>query len=167
MRGVHAAGVGRREQVADENAEDLRQAALEPGIDGFLIDYAAKGARVDAAGTDNVEGHPAYKLKVTRKDGTVRNVWVDGGSFLDLKVDGEPRKLDGKPHSVAVYLRDYKRDQGLMIPHLQETVVLDDDSEMMIELVGVGRGQECEGGGQCEQLGHNDSRSAKSRQVGY
>ena len=104
-------------------AAELSQAALEPGIDGFLIDYAAKGARVDAAGTDSVEGHPAYKLKVTRKDGTVRNVWVDGGSFLDLKVDGEPRKLDGKPHAVAVYLRDYKRDQGLMIPHLQETVV--------------------------------------------
>ena len=104
-------------------AAELGQAALEPGIDGFLIDFAAKGARVDAAGTDNVEGHPAYKLKVTRKDGTVRNVWVDGGSFLDLKVDGEPRKLDGKPHAVAVYLRDYKRDQGLMIPHLQETVV--------------------------------------------
>jgi hypothetical protein len=104
-------------------AAELGQAALEPGIDGFLVDFAAKGARVDAAGTDNVEGHPAYKLKVTRKDGTVRNVWVDGGSFLDLKVDGEPRTLDGKPHSVAVYLRDYKRDQGLMIPHLQETVV--------------------------------------------
>jgi hypothetical protein len=102
---------------------ELRQASLEPGIDGFLIDYAAKGAKVDTAGTDNVEGHAAYKLKVTRKDGTVRNVWVDGGSFLDLKVDGEPRKLDGKPHAVAVYLRDYKRDQGLMIPHLQETVV--------------------------------------------
>ncbi len=114
--------MGRSNWDAYTTAE-LGQAALEPGIDGFLIDFAAKGARVDAAGTDNVEGHPAYKLKVTRKDGTVRNVWVDGGSFLDLKVDGEPRKLDGKPHSVAVYLRDYKRDQGLMIPHLQETVV--------------------------------------------
>jgi outer membrane lipoprotein-sorting protein len=104
-------------------AEEVQQAALEPGVDGFLIDYAAKGARVEAAGTDSVEGHAAYKLKVTRKDGTVRHVWVDGQSFLDVKVDGAPRKLDGKPHTVAVYLRDFKRDQGLLIPHLQETVV--------------------------------------------
>ena len=28
-----------------------------------------------------------------------------------------------KPHPVSVYLRDFKRDQALMIPHLQETVV--------------------------------------------
>ena len=103
--------------------EELHQAAMAPGIDGFLIDYAAKGAKVEAAGTDSVEGHAAYRLKVTRKDGQVRNVWVDGQSFLDLKVDGEPRKLDGKPHAVAVYLRDYRRDQNVMIPHLQETVV--------------------------------------------
>jgi hypothetical protein len=103
--------------------EELHQAAMAPGIDGFLIDYAAKGAKVQAVGTDAVEGHAAYRLKVTRKDGQVRSVWVDGQSFLDLKVDGEPRKLDGRPHAVAVYLRDYKRDQGLMIPHLQETVV--------------------------------------------
>lgn len=104
-------------------AEELHQASMEPGMDGFLIDSAAKGARVESAGTDMVEGHAAYKLKVTRKDGQVRYVWVDGSSFLDVKIDGEPRKLDGRPHAVAVYLRDYKRDQGLMIPHLQETVV--------------------------------------------
>lgn len=102
---------------------EIQQASMEPGIDGFLIDHAEKGATVAAAGTDIIEGHAAYKLKVTRKDGTVRNVWVDGTSFLDIKVDGEPRKLDNKPHAVAVYLREYKRDQGLMIPHSQETIV--------------------------------------------
>jgi hypothetical protein len=103
--------------------EELHQAAMAPGIDGFLINYAAKGTKVEVAGMDTIEGHAAYRLKVTRKDGQVRSVWVDGQTFLDLKVDGEPRKLDGRPHAVAIYLRDYKRDQGLMIPHLQETVV--------------------------------------------
>jgi len=103
--------------------DELKQAVAEPGIDGFLIDYAAKGAKVEADGSDMVEGHAAYKLKVTRKDGQVRHVWVDGQSFLDIKLDGEPRKLDGKMRAVSVYLRDFKRDQNLMIPHLQETVV--------------------------------------------
>jgi hypothetical protein len=104
-------------------ADELHQASMAPGMDGFLIDSTAKGARVESAGTDMVEGHPAYKLKVTRKDGQVRYVWVDASSFLDVKMEGEPRKLDGRPHKVAIYLKDYKRDQGLMIPHLQETVV--------------------------------------------
>ena len=104
-------------------ADELKQASIEPGIDGWLIDCAAKGAKVAAAGTEMVEDHAAYKLKVTRKDGQVRYVWVDGQNFLDIKTDGEPRKLDGRPHAVAVFLRDYRNDRGLMIPHVQETVV--------------------------------------------
>jgi hypothetical protein len=103
--------------------DELKQAASDPGIDGLLIDYAAKGSKVDSAGTEMVEGHAAYKLKVTRKDGQVRYVWVDGQSFLDVKTDGEPRRLDGRPHAVAVFQRDFRRDQGLMIPHELETVV--------------------------------------------
>jgi hypothetical protein len=112
-----------RDEWEAYSADELRQAAAEPGIDGYLIDHAGKGAKVELAGTDKVEGHATYKLKVTRKDGQVRQVWVDGQSFLELKVDGAPRRLDGKLHAVAVYLRDYKQDQGLMVPHLQETVV--------------------------------------------
>ncbi len=120
-------------------SEELKQSAAVPGIDGLLIDYAAKGAKVESAGTDTVEGHAAYKLKVTRKDGQARYVWVDGQSFLDLKVDGEPRRLDGKLHPVSVFLRDFKRDQALMIPHLQETVVqgVPKTEKIMIESVTV------------------------------
>lgn len=105
------------------SADELQKAAAAPGIDGFLIDAASKGAKVESAGTDKVEDHAAYKLKVTLKNGQVRHVWIDGQSFLDLKVEGEPRKLDGKPHKVEVYMRDFKADQGLMIPHVLETVV--------------------------------------------
>lgn len=105
------------------SADELKQAALEPGIDGLLIDYAARGSRVESAGTDMVEGQPAYRLKVTDKHGQVRRAWIDAKSFLEVKEDGAPRKLDGKMHAVAVYLRDYKAEQGLMIPHLIETAV--------------------------------------------
>ena len=105
------------------SADELKQAAAEPGIDGLLIDYAAKGTRVDLAGTDKVEGHAAYKLKVTRKDGQVRQVWIDGQSFLDIKVDGDPRRFDGKMRKVVVLMRDFKSEQGLMIPRVQETAV--------------------------------------------
>jgi hypothetical protein len=118
-------------------AEELKQAMQEPGIDGFLIDHAAKGARVDNAGTDTIEDHAAYKLKVTRKDGQVRYVWVDAQSFLDIKTDGEPRRLDGRMHAVAVFLRNYQHDGNLMIPHLQETVVEGIPNSEKVTLEGV------------------------------
>ena len=105
------------------SADELKQAAAEPGIDGYLIDAAAKGASVESAGTDTVEGSATYKLKVTPRSGPARYIWIDGKSFLDVKVDGEPRKLDGSPHPVAVFMRDYRSVNGLKIPHVLETVV--------------------------------------------
>jgi hypothetical protein len=50
-------------------------------------------------------------------------LWVDAGSFLELKIEGEPRKLDAKLHNVAVYFRDYKTEHGLTTPRVQETAV--------------------------------------------
>jgi hypothetical protein len=70
-----------------------------------------------------VEGHRAYKLKLTMKDGSTKHVWVDAATFLDIKIDGEPRRLDGKMRDVAVYLRDYRTEHGLKVPHVLETVV--------------------------------------------
>ena len=121
------------------SADELKQAAAGPGLDGWLIDAAAKGTRVESAGTDTVEGNAAYKLKVTTKAGQVRHVWVDGKSFLDVKVDGEPRKLDGKSHAVEVYQREFKSERGLMIPHVIETAVkgVSAKEKVVIESVSV------------------------------
>ena len=105
------------------SADELKQAAAEPGINGWLIDSAATGARIESAGTDTVEGNEAYKLKVTPRSGPARYVWVDGKSFLDVKVDGEPRKLDGKLHAVVIYQREFKPEHGLLVPHVLETAV--------------------------------------------
>ncbi len=70
-----------------------------------------------------VEGKQAYKLKVTLKNNHVTNVWVDAQSFLEVKIEGAPRRLDGKLHTAAVFLRDYRKVDGLQIPFLLETNV--------------------------------------------
>ncbi len=115
--------LNRNEVEAYTPAEAKSAAAAEQDIDGPLMDHAAKGTQVTFAGTDAVEGHPAYKLALTLKSGAKRNLWIDAGSFLELKMDGDPRKLDGKMHPVEVYFRDYKMEHGLNVPHTQETTV--------------------------------------------
>ena len=92
-------------------------------MDGLLIDYAAKGSHVELQGVDQVEGHKAYNLKVTDSAGHARHVWVSAENFLEIKIEGAPRRLDGKYHPVATYLRDYRSVNGLMMPYLMETVV--------------------------------------------
>jgi outer membrane lipoprotein-sorting protein len=103
--------------------DEVKLSAAEPGVDGFLIDYAAKGAKVELLGTEKVSDQEAYKLKVTLNGGQVRHVWVDAQTFLEAKVDGLPRRLDGKPHNVEIYLREFKPEGGIVIPHVIETHV--------------------------------------------
>lgn len=102
---------------------ELKVAAAADELDGPLIDPAGRGAKVDLMGMEKVEGKNAYKLRLTQGTSAVRHVWVDAASFLEVKMDGEPRKLDGRVHKVAVFFRDYKAVNGLQIPHTLETVV--------------------------------------------
>jgi outer membrane lipoprotein-sorting protein len=109
-------------------AEPLTPAELQSEqatdeLDGPLIDAERKGTKVEVAGVDKVEGKDAYRLKLTSAGGASRNLWIDAASFLEVKIDGEPRKLDGRAHKVAVFFRDYKTVNGLIIPHTLETVV--------------------------------------------
>ncbi|MGF6444767.1 outer membrane lipoprotein-sorting protein [Paraburkholderia youngii] len=114
--------LGRNDAEPYTSAE-AKSAANTADLDGPLIDYASKGSQVAVQGMDTVEGHRAYRLLLTTKDHTERHVWIDATNFLELKMDGDPRKLDGRMHNVAVYFRDYHAENGLVVPHTLETIV--------------------------------------------
>jgi hypothetical protein len=105
------------------SSDELKQASLEPGIDGYLLDAAAKGSQVELEGTERIEDRDCYRLKVTLKNTQVHHVWVDGKNFLDVRVEGDLRRLDGRPRTVYIDQREFKAEQGLMIPHVLETSV--------------------------------------------
>jgi len=106
------------------SAEQARASVGSWNMDGPLIDYAAKGSKLALEGVEKIDGNDAYKLKVTHKDGMVQHVWIDQKSFLDVKVEGTPRRMDGKLRSVWVMQRDFRQvDGGVRIPFAQETAV--------------------------------------------
>ena len=112
-----------RNDVEPYTPEEAKAAAAQSDLDGLLIDCAAKGNKLELEGNEKVEGRDAYRLKVTQRGGDVRRVWLDAESFLELKMDGTPRRMDGRYRNVAIYLRDYRTVQGLVIPYLIETEV--------------------------------------------
>ena len=130
--------LGRRD-VEPYSPEELKSAAFESDLDGPLVDYATKGNKVELEGVEKVENHDAYKLKLTLKGGQVQHIWVDAETFLDIKVEGTPRRMDGKMRPVWIYLRDYKDVNGLMIPYVSETEVQGnrETHKMIIESVVV------------------------------
>jgi hypothetical protein len=113
-----------RLEVEPYTPEEMKAASMQSELDGPLVDYAAKGTRIESDGIEKVEGRDTYKLKLTLKSGDVTHVWVDAQTFLETKIEGQPRRLDGVYHPVEVYYRDYRNVNGLEIPFVLETRVL-------------------------------------------
>ena len=115
--------LGRR-VVEPYTVDEMKTTSMQADLDGPLVDYAAKGTRIELAGMERVEGRDTYKLKLTLKGGEAMHVWIDAQTFLEVEMEGQPRRLDGVDHPVEVYLRDYRPVSGLQVPFLLETRVL-------------------------------------------
>ena len=121
------------------SAEQTESQVGKWDVDGPLFDYAAKGTKVALEGVDKVDGQDSYRLKLTLKDGKVQHIWIDAHTFLDVKVEGAPRRMDGRMHTVYVYQRDFRPVKGVLVPFALETVVdgYPDTHKMVIEKVGL------------------------------
>ena len=128
--------LGRRE-VEPYSETEGRIASEQQALDGPLVDYAAKGTKVALEGSERLEGHNTYRLKLTFRNGEVRRLWVDAKTFLDVKIEGAPRRFDGKMRPVATYFHDYRTVDGVKVPFLLETRVegVRDSEKIAIETV--------------------------------
>ncbi len=112
-----------RDDVEPFSPEEAKSEAEKGPFEGPLIDYQAKGTRLELQGVDKIEGRDAYNLKLTARDGRVQHVWVDTGTFLDVRIEGTPRHMDGKMHTAWIYQRDFRAVSGLQVPFVLETAV--------------------------------------------
>ncbi|MDE3011525.1 MAG: outer membrane lipoprotein-sorting protein [Pseudomonadota bacterium] len=112
--------LGAGHPVEPYSEEELKLAADQADIEGWLMEAHSKGLQVVGEGVEDVEQRPAYKLRITLANGDQRHVWVDAQSFLDVKVEGA-RKFDGKIKPMYTVLKDYRTVDGVTIPFLMET----------------------------------------------
>ena len=113
-----------RHVVEPFTEEEIKSASLQQDLDGPLVDYAAKGTKIELVGVEKVENRDTYKLKLTMKSGETIHIWIDAQTFLETKMEGQPRRLDGIYHPVEIYYRDYRPVNGLQVPFMMETKVL-------------------------------------------
>jgi len=100
--------------------EDLKEADEQSDIDGSLVDWKAKGHKVELVGKEKVEGTDAYKLRVTLKNGTVRYLYLDADSYLDIKTESK-RTIRGTETETEQTIGDYKDVDGLLLPFSMES----------------------------------------------
>src|SRR5437773_3231254 len=97
------------------SADDLKALVEDTEIDGALVDWKAKGSAVEYLGTEDVEGTPAHKLKVVRKNGDVSFVYLDPDHFLEIRVLTQ-RMRHGAHEEVETDLGDYEKAGGVFVP---------------------------------------------------
>jgi len=104
-------------QPLPEEVED--EAAEEADIDGPLIDWKAKGHKVEYAGRETINDNETYKLKVTRNSGPILHIYVDVESFRRVRAESI-KLVRGRTVQVQVSYMDHRRTDGILFPHLIE-----------------------------------------------
>ena len=105
-----------RMEVENYTEDELQKAALAVRSRRPACGLCRQGHQVELEGTDKVEDRDTYKLKLTMKDGHSIHVWIDAKTFLEAKVEGAPRRLDGVEHPVEIYYRDYRAVMACRFP---------------------------------------------------
>jgi outer membrane lipoprotein-sorting protein len=97
------------------SADQLKETKEEADFDGPTWNYKEKGNKVELLGKADIEGTPAYKLKITTKAGTESTVYIDADSFLEVKSESK-RTVQGQEVESETILGNYQEFGGLMFP---------------------------------------------------
>ena len=83
-------------------------------FDGPFIDPDKKGYKIELLGKADIEGTPAYKLKLVR-DGQESIIYLDAESFLEIKAEAK-RKIQGQEVEGETTYGNYQEFGGLLFP---------------------------------------------------
>jgi outer membrane lipoprotein-sorting protein len=106
--------------------------ALEQAdIEGPLVDWKAKGHKVELDGRTKIRGREAYKLKVTLKSGAVRYDYIDVASHYEVRAEST-REIGGHALHVTADFSNHKKTAGLLFPGTIEVTTVERPQKLRI-----------------------------------
>jgi outer membrane lipoprotein-sorting protein len=114
---------GRREpqKTSDDDAKGLILAA---DIAGPLLDWKAKGSKIEYLGTEDIDGTDAHKLRVTFKNGDSRVSFIDPDHFLEIRIE-DHQFIRGQEQVSTTDLGEYALVDGVYFPFEQGQTHID------------------------------------------
>jgi outer membrane lipoprotein-sorting protein len=109
------AGFNRPVAVSGAQAASIRE---DSSFDGPLVDYKSRGTIIDYVGKEPVEGGEAHHLRVTSASRQVRHLYLDAGTYLEVKLAAEVERTKLEQLS-----SDYRDVDGVKVAHHLKTVV--------------------------------------------
>lgn len=102
-------------------ADELKFGMDGLDIQGELIDYAAKGHKVELLGKEDVDGTEAIKLKMTRKSGSEVVYFIDPATYYIMRVVNKAM-VNGQEIEMKTNVSNYQKlPEGIMVPFTTES----------------------------------------------
>jgi outer membrane lipoprotein-sorting protein len=105
---------GRREPQK-LSPDDAKALVEQSDIAGPLVDYQAKGNKIEYLGTEDIDGTDAHKLRVTLKNGDTEVLYLDPDQFLEIRVVNH-RMVRGQEEVSTTDLGEYEKVDGIYFP---------------------------------------------------
>lgn len=102
------------EKMSEEDMKDVKDQAAEM-LDGPFLGADARGSKLELLGKEEIEGTPAWKIKVTRASGDFETYYLDADAFLEIKTESK-RKMRDQEVDFESAIGDYKEVSGLTFP---------------------------------------------------
>lgn len=100
--------------------EDVIMDAKEQAdIEGPLVDWKAKGHRLELVGRESIDGRDAYKLKLDLKSGGSRYEYIDAKTWYQIRSDSTRKTRTGTV-TIQTKFGDFKKTSGIVFPRKVE-----------------------------------------------
>jgi hypothetical protein len=123
-----------RKDPSRMSADETKAMRLAADIDRPLIDYKAKGHRVEYLGLEDVDGTPAYKLRVKLAWGDEVTYWIDPDTWMLVR-DRERQTVRGAEQVVDTDYGEYEQVGGVFVPMEEEQGPQDSDPSQKQKIV--------------------------------
>ncbi len=108
------AGQSKAEPLPEEQAT---AAKAQLDIRGEFLDYVEKGNTVELQGSEDIDGTPCYKIKLTQKNGKSVYVFIDSKTFYKVR-QATTTNVNGQDVEVVVSYSNYQKiaNAGIVMP---------------------------------------------------
>ncbi|MDQ1088306.1 MULTISPECIES: outer membrane lipoprotein-sorting protein [unclassified Siphonobacter] len=117
---IRPAMMGGTGEPEDLPADQIKSSTSQLDPAGPLFNYKEKGTKVELVGKEPVDKKENYHLKVTTKEGTLVDYFLDANTFL-LTKQVASLNMQGQDVRQEMNFSDYKEVSGIKFPHTMET----------------------------------------------
>lgn len=122
------------EMAPEALSDDVVLEAMEQAdLEGPLVDWKAKGSRLELVGRETLGDREVYRLKLTLESGAEQDLYLDARTYLVICTDST-RTIKGWPVRIRTVFADYRKTKGILFPHRVETMASERPGRLLIEV---------------------------------